>query len=69
MIHGGDLTQTYRLVFLFAIQQTSVSLDYSRAPLLGGELAGSVGFPSVNDVDWNIEGNYPSLDWKTEYTI
>lgn len=32
---------------VYAIQQTSVSLAYSVAPLIGGELAEFIGFPSL----------------------
>lgn len=45
MRSGANLDSTYGTVY--AIQQTSVSLAYSVAPLLGGELAESVGFPSL----------------------
>lgn len=35
---------------VYAIQQTSVSLAYSVAPLLGGEFAEWIGFPSLMTV-------------------
>lgn len=45
MRSGATSDSSYGTVY--AIQQTSVSLAYSVAPLLGGELAESVGFPSL----------------------
>lgn len=43
----SDTNSNSNYGIVYAIQQTSVSLAYSVAPLLGGELAESIGFPAL----------------------